>query len=132
MPLFRVGFFIRTLHPDIFGRNFIWKPGEAIAMGTVDFTSWTRRDFKRARLRSSSRGQGSQVAGPAIPIPGAFPSSRSFSAEGVTEYFAMPMLFLDGPAHASSWTTRQPGGFTDEQVARPALDHGAVGAPRRE
>ena len=28
VPLWRVGIFIHTLHPDIFGRNFIWKPGE--------------------------------------------------------------------------------------------------------
>ena len=28
IPLFRVAFYIRTLHPDIFGRNFIWRPDE--------------------------------------------------------------------------------------------------------
>jgi adenylate cyclase len=25
LPLWRVGVFIRTLHPQIYGRNFIWK-----------------------------------------------------------------------------------------------------------
>ena len=29
LPLWRVGVFIQTLHPDIFGRNFIWRPGAA-------------------------------------------------------------------------------------------------------
>src|ERR1700682_5172973 len=37
LPLWRVGVFIRTLHPDIFGRNFIWKPGAEVEVGTVDF-----------------------------------------------------------------------------------------------
>jgi adenylate cyclase len=37
-------------------------------------------------------------------------------AEGVTDYIALPLLFIDGQAHASSWTTKQPGGFTDEQL----------------
>ena len=27
LPLWRVGVFVRTLHPDIYGRNFIWRPG---------------------------------------------------------------------------------------------------------
>ncbi|MDO9060080.1 MAG: adenylate/guanylate cyclase domain-containing protein, partial [Bradyrhizobium sp.] len=38
-------------------------------------------------------------------------------AEGVTDYIALPLHFTDGLSHASSWTTRQPGGFTDQQVA---------------
>ena len=37
LPLWRVGVFIQTLHPDIFGRNFIWRLGEEVEMGTVDF-----------------------------------------------------------------------------------------------
>ncbi len=28
-----------------------------------------------------------------------------------------PLLFIDGSVHAASWTTKQPGGFTDEQMA---------------
>jgi adenylate cyclase len=28
----------------------------------------------------------------------------------------LPILFVDGSAHATSWTTRQAGGFTDEQL----------------
>jgi adenylate cyclase len=37
-------------------------------------------------------------------------------AEGVTDYVALPLPFTDGSVHASSWTTKQPGGFTDQQV----------------
>ena len=37
-------------------------------------------------------------------------------AEGVTDYVALPLPFTDGAVNASSWTTRQPGGFTDEQL----------------
>ena len=38
-------------------------------------------------------------------------------AEGVTDYIALPLLFIDGSIHASSWTTKQPGGFSDEQLS---------------
>src|SRR5260370_5676014 len=37
-------------------------------------------------------------------------------AEGVTDYYAAPLLFADGSIHSSSWTTKQPGGFSDEQL----------------
>ncbi|MDB5581584.1 MAG: adenylate/guanylate cyclase protein, partial [Bradyrhizobium sp.] len=37
LPLWRVGVFVRTLHPDIYGRNFIWRPGAEVEIGTVDF-----------------------------------------------------------------------------------------------
>ena len=32
LPLWRSGIFVRTLHPDILGVNFIWKPGEAVVV----------------------------------------------------------------------------------------------------
>ena len=38
-------------------------------------------------------------------------------AEGVTDYVALPLPFVDGTQNASTWTTKQPGGFTDEQLA---------------
>jgi adenylate cyclase len=37
-------------------------------------------------------------------------------AEGVTDYIALPLPFLDGSIHASSWTTKRPGGFSDEEI----------------
>ncbi len=37
LPLWRVGVFVRTLHPDVYGRNFVWKPGAEVEVGTVDF-----------------------------------------------------------------------------------------------
>ncbi len=46
----------------------------------------------------------------------AFRSSLDLQAEGVTDYIAVPLINTDGPPNASSWTTRQPGGFTDEQL----------------
>ena len=36
LPLWRVGIFVRTLHPEIYGRNFIWRPGAEVEFGTVD------------------------------------------------------------------------------------------------
>jgi adenylate cyclase len=46
-----------------------------------------------------------------------FPIVEELQAEGVTDYVALPLLFIGGTVNASSWTTRQPGGFTEEQLA---------------
>ena len=37
LPIWRVGMFVRTLHPDVLGVNFIWKPGAEVIFGTADF-----------------------------------------------------------------------------------------------
>jgi adenylate cyclase len=36
--------------------------------------------------------------------------------EGVTDYVAIPLVFTDGSVHSATWSTKQPGGFTDAQV----------------
>ena len=31
LPLWRIGVFVRTLHPEIYGRHFFWKPGAEVS-----------------------------------------------------------------------------------------------------
>ena len=47
LPLWRVGLFIRTLHPDILGVNYIWKPGSEVSFGTADFSFLDSPEFTR-------------------------------------------------------------------------------------
>ena len=116
LPLWRVGVFIRTLHPDIYGRNFIWKPGAEVEIGSVDFGIQDAPEFRSSPLAIVFR-EGMEVrARPDDPASKRFPFIDDMRAEGVTDYIALPLLFIDGQAHASSWTTKQPGGFTDEQL----------------
>ena len=116
VPLWRVGVFVRTLHPDIYGRNFIWKPGAEVEIGSVDFGIQDSPEFRSSPLAIVFR-EGIEVRGrPDDPESKRFPFIDDMRAEGVTDYIALPLLFIDGQAHASSWTTKQPGGFTDEQL----------------
>jgi adenylate cyclase len=116
LPLWRVGVFIRTLHPDIFGRNFIWKLGAEVEVGTVDFGILDSPNFHSSPL-SIVFTQGIEVRGRADdPASKRFPIVEEMRAEGVTDYIALPLPFTDGTVNASSWTTKQPGGFTDEQL----------------
>ena len=117
LPLWRVGVFVRTLHPDIYGRNFIWKPGAEVELGTVDFNILQSPDFHASPLKIVFQ-QGLEVrARVDDPASKRFPIIDELRAEGVTDYIALPLPFIGGTVNGSSWTTKQPGGFTDEQLA---------------
>ena len=117
LPLWRVGVFIRTLHPDIFGRSFIWRPGAEVQMGAVDFDFLDSREFTESPLRLvfekgiEFRSHIDDAAARSFPV------LEDMRAEGVTDYVALPLPYLDGSVHATSWTTKRPGGFTDEEIA---------------
>ncbi len=116
IPLFRVAFYIRTLHPDIFGRNFIWKPGEPIHVGTADYSILDTPQFHASPISIVAR-EGREIrARVGDPDSARWPIVEDLRAEGVTDYIALPIKYIDGSAHTTSWTTKQAGGFTDEQV----------------
>jgi adenylate cyclase len=116
LPLWRVGVFVRTLHPDILGVNFIWKPGAEVAVGSADFDLLDSPEFRNSPL-AIVFGEGREVRH-LIDDPESkrFPFLDDMRAEGVTDYIALPLHATDGTVHATSWTTRQPGGFSDEQL----------------
>ena len=132
LPLWRVGVFVRTLHPEIYGRNFIWKPGAEVELGTVDYHILDSPDFHTSPLKIVFQ-QGLEVrARVDDPASKRFPIVEDLRAEGVTDYVALPLPFIDGTVNASSWTTKQPGGFTDEQLAALRSARAAAGAGGRD
>src|ERR1700710_30496 len=50
LPLWRVGVFIQTLHPDVFGRIFTWRPGAEVVVGIADFDVQDSPEFLRSPL----------------------------------------------------------------------------------
>jgi adenylate cyclase len=117
MPLWRVGAFVRTLHPDVFGRSFIWRPGAEVAVNAADFDLPESPQFTQSPL-AILYGSGHEVRYRLDdPQSKRFPFFDDIRAEGATDYIALPLQFTDGSTHASSWITKQPGGFTDEQIA---------------
>jgi adenylate cyclase len=116
LPLWRVGIFVRTLHPDILGRNFIWRPGAEVVSGTADFDILDSPEYKNSPL-AIVFGEGREVRGRVDdPDSSRFPFVDDMRGEGVTDYIALPVRHTDGSVHATSWTTQQPGGFSDEQL----------------
>ena len=117
LPLWRVGIFVRTLHPEILGRNFVWHEGGEVVVGTVDFDIRESEGFRHSPL-AIVFGDGLEVRYRLDdPESRRFPFFDDMRSEGVTDYIALPLLFIDGTINASSWTTRQPGGFSDDELA---------------
>lgn len=116
VPLYRVGVFVRTLHPSMLGRNFIWRPGEGVKIGAMAHGDEVGEEFLLSPLYRVFY-QGEEVR--QRMTNGAASNAPFFAdmvAEGATDYIALPLLMSDGTVHASSWVTRAAGGFTDGQI----------------
>jgi adenylate cyclase len=118
IPLWRVEVFVRTLHPNVVGRRFRWQADEGIAVRTAPFPP-----PDQAETRDSLVGR---VCTDGVPIrrqlfradcPADFPLLQELSDEGVTDFWASPLVFTDGDVHAALWTTRTPQGFTEEHMS---------------
>jgi adenylate cyclase len=118
IPLWRVAVFVRTLHPNIPGRAFVWRHGESVQVRPAEFGLFETDEFRQSPVASVyERGAPirRRLADPDCSID--FPLLGNLLAEGVTDYLASPLFFTDGAIHVVTWTTRRPGGFTDAHVA---------------
>ena len=116
IPLYRVGAFVQTLHPDVLGRAFIWRLGQEVVVNAITFDMPDSPEFKNnplAILYASGHEVRYRLDDPESRR---FPFFDDMRAEGVTDYIALPLFFTDGTIHATSWTTKAEGGFTDEQL----------------
>jgi adenylate cyclase len=118
IPLWRVAVFVNTLHPQIIGRRFIWRPGADVEISEGRFGLFDTPEFREnpvARVYATKTAIRRRLADPGCAMD--FPILQELRAEGVTDYLALPLFFTDGSVNLVTCTTRQPSGFTDGQVA---------------
>jgi adenylate cyclase len=120
IPLARVAVFVRTLHPNVAGRAFFWrseKPDEV----DVDVAEheWMKTEQHLTspihHITSTGEAIRRRLADPDCPMD--FPVLADLRGEGMTDYFATPLPSFTGEKLLASYTTRQPGGFSDAQMA---------------
>lgn len=117
VALWRVGVFVRTLHPQMFGQSFTWRRGRDVTVYAAPYGIEESEDFLNSPLRmvytmgEEVRRHESEIH--ADTMSSFFVDAR---AEHMTDYIAMPLRFLSGAIHAISWTTTAPGGFTDPEI----------------
>ena len=118
LPLWRVAVFVQTLHPEIMGRRFLWRPGAEVAVGVASFDFANDASYLASpvvRVQKTGETIRRRLADPDCPLD--FPFLAEMREEAVTDYLAMPLRFTNGEIHSASFTTQQPGGFTAEQIA---------------
>lgn len=118
VPLWRAEVFVRTLHPQVTGRRFRWQEGSnvSISAATYDLPETpVERKSLVDKVCSDGLALRRRLSDPDTQMD--FPLLRELKEEGATDLLASPLVFTDGDVHAALWTTRQPGGFTEEQIA---------------
>jgi len=118
LPLWRVVVFVRTLHPQVVGRRFVWRPDTGTEIAEAAFELLDREVFRNspmAQINSSDTLVRRHLADPGCPID--YPILDDLRKEGVTDYVITPLRFTNAQVHFASWSTRQPGGFTDTEIA---------------
>lgn len=138
IPVVRVAAFVRTLHPHIMGRSFEWhRDVEGVVIREAPYAilredvytkspvGWvfaTGQELRR-RLDGSEALDLGELA--------------DLATRGCTDYFVMPMRFLDGQVHAVTFASDSPTGFTEGHLAalrrmsRPLARIGEILALRR-
>jgi adenylate cyclase len=117
LPLWRVAVYVNTLHPQVMARRFLWRPGKTTDVAEASFDLAAREDFRTspiARIRATGETIRRKLADPDCPMDYKF--LAEMREEDVTDYLAAPLLFTNGEIHGASFTTRQPGGFSDAEI----------------
>ena len=118
IPLWRVAVFVQTLHPDSVGRRLLWRQGAPVEISQLSYAGLDSEEFLRSpvkRVYDTAQPIRRRISDPACPDD--FPFLAELRAEGVTDYLASPLIFTDGAVQVVTNTTRQPGGFTDGEIA---------------
>lgn len=118
IPLWRAAVFVRTLHPEMMGRSFVWRPDGEVAVNTATYEFMATADYAKspvATVYQTREPVRRRLADAGCPID--FPVLDDLLKEGVSDYFAAPLFFTDDAVHVATWSTRTAGGFSDSQIA---------------
>lgn len=116
--LSRASLHLRVHHPQWLGTRVVWVGESAHAdITTIGYDVEATDAFLRSPFRVVIRSgieirQRLQIYG-----PHQFPVFEELKAEGHTDYTAWPLDHTQGKRHLATFSTAEPGGFTDEEMA---------------
>jgi len=119
LSIYRAAVFVRTLHPNVLGRGFIWQADrDAVEVNEFPHDQADSEAFVKSPVRivfAQHVEVRRRLADPACPRD--FPILEDIAKEGATDFLALPLRFLGGEVHAATFATRRPGGFSDADLA---------------
>src|SRR5262245_44204515 len=102
IPLWRVAVFVRTLHPHIMGRRFIWRPGAEVEVRDAPFDLLETAEFRGSTLLGCPSGGALQT-----PIaPSILRCSESCGTKGCPIIWPRPCY---SPTAMFIWQPGRPG-----------------------
>ena len=118
VSLYRAAVFVRTLHPNVLGRSFIWQEErDTVEVNEAAYDLLESEQFLKSPVRVvfvEHTEVRRRLADPACPID--FPVLEDLLKEGATDFMALPLRFLNGEVHVGTFATRRPGGFSDDEA----------------
>jgi len=117
VPIGRFAIFVSTLHPNIAGRRLLWTPEAGMTMTEGGRDLYSRDDYVRNPLPTVTSKQVTirrRLTNPAMITD--YPILAELVAEGFTDYVAQPLIFTNGETHAVTWSTRHPGGWSEDAI----------------
>jgi len=116
IPLERVAAFVQTLHPHIMGRAFRWTPGGPVQIGEASHAMLRTPTFVSSpvgQVLATGKAYRSRIARDG---PDDYAVVKELAEQGITDYLALPLRFMNGTSHSITFATKSPGGFSDEDV----------------
>lgn len=120
IPLYRLAYFQRTLHPEFQGKAYLWRRGRGVESGTRPHGDNQDSEYRDNPLplvleqRRTVRVRLDRTE-PQAPL------LRQLKDEGATDYVALPLLFTNGHVDALSVVSDTPGGFSGADLDRMYL-----------
>ncbi|HZQ72127.1 MAG TPA: adenylate/guanylate cyclase domain-containing protein [Burkholderiales bacterium] len=118
LPLYRVGVFVRTLHPNVLGRGFVWhETTDKVEIREAAYDFLRSDQYLQSPIRAIFTENSEirrRLSDPRCPLD--FPVLADFRNEGVTDFIGLPLPFVNGEVHVATFATRRAGGFTEEHV----------------
>jgi adenylate cyclase len=115
VPLDRLAAFVRTLHPQVAGRSFVWSAGQPVVVTETPWAVFSSPAFTRSAMQPVFEGSSLLRVRLGVETP-THPDLQKMKAEGYTDWVACGLRFISGGSHAITFSSRRPGGFSDEQV----------------
>ncbi len=118
VPIGRFALFVDTLHPNMSGLRFAWTPENGVVQSEGPVDLFAREDYQLNPLPLVMRQQVSvrrRLTDPEALTE--FMILGELRDEGFTDYMALPLVFSDGEAHAVTFSTKEPDGFSIEAIA---------------
>ena len=119
VPVWRSTIHIRQLHPELFGRTYLWTDDMETAqqiprrLGIQDTAFF--RDSPIALIYDGGPAMRRRLSGPQAQVD--FSILADLQADGATDYSAHPVPFSIGAQMAITFATRRKDGFDDAHLA---------------